>query len=670
MKKIKYQINELRKKISKYNYFYHTLDNPIVSDTEYDYLLNQLYNLESKYKEFITPDSPTQKIGANLLDRFKKVTHFFPMLSLENTFDLHGYLKFENRIKKFFITNAIIEFCCELKIDGIAVSLIYEEGILIRAATRGDGYFGENITSNVKTIKSIPTKLKGSNIPKRLEIRGEIFMLKSDFSNLNFQSFQGKKKYFSNPRNAAAGSLRQIDSKITAKRKLQFVCHGFHFFEKTKIFKTHYDVLIQCKNWGIPINAEISIFSNYSEILKFYKKFEKKRLLFDFDIDGIVIKVNSLYFQKKLGSNNKSPKWAIAFKYFTKEEITKLNDIKFEVGRTGIITPVAYFNPVYISGVMIKKASLYNKNEIDRLNLHFNDYITIQRSGDVIPKIINVINNKRLQNAKKIIFPVCCPICNSELLKNRKDKIIRCPSGLRCNAQKKKIFCHFFSKNALNATGLGPEIINELIQKKIVSNLVDFFYLTQDHFKNIENIREKKSIKIIKTIYESKKTTMHRFIYALGILSVGEVIAEKLSNYFNTVNNLINASTKELESIDGIGKVVANNIFTYFNILENRQLVEKLTQILNIKKYNQVSYYLNSISNKNVVITGIFQKYSRNQLKEVLIKLGARVSSKVSKKTELLIFGEKFGNKFFEANKLNIKMIDEKEFNFLINNIN
>ncbi|QCI16907.1 NAD-dependent DNA ligase LigA [Buchnera aphidicola (Aphis helianthi)] len=672
MKKIQYQINKLREKILKYDYFYHTLDKPIISDPEYDYLLNQLYNLELKYKELITPDSPTQKIGSNLLDKFKKIRHFFPMLSLENTFDLNGYLKFENRIKKVFITDSKIDFCCELKIDGIAVSLIYEEGILIRAATRGDGYFGENITQNVKTIKSIPLKLKGLNIPKRLEIRGEVFMLKSDFSDLNIQSCSDKKKYFSNPRNAAAGSLRQIDSKITAKRKLMFFCHGFNFFKETKFFKTHYETLIHFKNWGIPINKEILICSSHLEIFNFYKKFEKNRLLFNFDVDGIVIKVNSLYYQKKLGSNNKSPRWAIAFKYFPKEEITKLNDVKFEVGRTGVITPVAYFNPVCISGVIIKKASLYNRQVMNKLNLHFNDYITIQRSGDVIPKIINVIKNKRLKNTKKIVFPIYCPVCNSKLLIHEKGKTIRCLAGLMCNAQKKKLFCHFFSKYGLNANGLGPKIINKLIQKKIVLNLIDFFYLKEDQLKTIENIGKKKSAKIIKIIYLSKRTTINRFICAIGIFSVGEVIAEKLSNYFHIVNNLINSSKEELESIDGIGSVVAHNIFNYFSIPENKRLVEELTEVLNILPYNQniINDKIPSIFNKNIVITGIFRNYSRNELQEILINLGARVSNKVSKKTELLIFGEKFGRKFLEANKLNIKMMNEEDFILLMKNMN
>lgn len=670
MKKVKYQIDKLRKKILKYDYFYHTLDQPIISDLEYDYLLNQLYDLESKNKEFITADSPTQKIGANLLDKFKKVTHFFPMLSLENTFDLNGYLKFEKRIKKTFI-KSMVDFCCELKIDGIAVSLIYESGHLIRAATRGDGYFGENITQNIKTIKSIPIKLKGLNIPKRLEIRGEVFMLKSDFVKLNNYDLKSKKKYFSNPRNAAAGSLRHMNSNITAERKLMFFCHGFNLFEEIKFLKTHYEVLIQLKNWGIPINKEMFICSNHLEILDFYKTFEKNRLLFDFDIDGIVIKVNSLDLQKKLGSNNKSPRWAIAFKYVPKEELTQLNNVTFSVGRTGTITPVAHFNPVYISGVLIKKASLYNNSEINKLNLHFNDYIIVRRSGDVIPKIVNVIQSKRLKNAKKILFPTHCPVCHSTLLLNQEEKIIRCLSGLICDAQKQKIFCHFFSKNALNANGLGPQVINKLIQKKIVLNIIDFFYLTENQLKQIEKIGKKKSIKIIKSIIHSKKTTMNRFLYALGIFSVGEIIAQKLSNYFKSFDNLINASKHDLESIDGIGKVVASNIFNYFSISKNRKLVQKLIETLNIAPYhsNLVDHKIASIFNKNIVITGVFKNYSRNTLKEILLNLGARISNGISKKTELLIFGENVGSKFLYAKKLNIQMINEEELNFLINNV-
>ncbi|CAL4318609.1 DNA ligase [Buchnera aphidicola (Protaphis terricola)] len=667
MKKIKYQINKLRKKILKYDYFYHTLDQPIISDAEYDFLLNKLYNLELKNKKLFNFNSPTQKVGSYLLSKFKKSEHFSPMLSLENIFDLNGYLKFENRIKKY-IVNSTIDFCCELKIDGIAVNLIYEEGNLIRASTRGDGYFGENITNNIKEIQSIPLKLKGLNIPKRLEIRGEIFMLKSDFIKLNKKYFINKKKYFSNPRNAAAGSLRQINSKVTAKRHLMFFCHGFNFFKDMESCQTHYEALLICERWGLPINKKILITSNSSEIFNFYKKFEKKRLLLDFDIDGIVIKVNSIYLQKKIGVNNKWPKWAIAFKYFPKEEITRLNYVKFQVGRTGLITPVAYFDPVCISGVIIRKASLYNKKEIKKLNLHENDYVLIRRSGDVIPKIVNVILEKRLKNSKKISFPKFCPICDSNLSVNQQDNVIRCFSGLLCEAQKKKFFNHFFSKNALNASGLGPKIINKLVENKIVLNLIDFFFLKIEQLKNIDKIGEKKSYNIIETISKSKKTTIKRFIYALGIFSVGELISEKLANYFNLINNIIYASEKELASINGVGKIIANNIFNYFSILENRKLIKDLLRVLYIlpNKNNLINYKTSIFLNKNVVITGIFNSYSRKKMKEILKNLGANINSKVSKKTELLIYGKKYGRKFLDAKKTNIKMINEKEFDLLI----
>jgi DNA ligase (NAD+) len=468
MKSVKKKIDELREKILKYDYFYHSLDQPIISDAEYDYLLNQLYSLELKNKEFITSDSTTQRVGSNLIEKFKKVVHFSPMLSLENTFDINGFLEFENRIKKNFDKSQLINFCCELKIDGIAVSLIYEKGILVRAATRGDGYIGENITDNIKTIKSIPLELKGTSIPRRLEVRGEVFMLKSDFLELNKTLFLDKKKCFSNPRNAAAGSLRQINPKVTAKRKLIFFCHGYGFFEGIECLRSHYQRLIHFSTWGLPINQEMLICKNHVEVFNFYKKIEGKRCFFNFDIDGIVIKIDSVELQKKLGSNNKFPRWAIAFKFPSKEKVTKLRDVKFQVGRTGIITPVAYFDPVCISGVTIKKASLYNKNTIEKLNLHIDDFISICRSGDVIPKIVSVIKKKDFENQKKIIFPLFCPVCNSRLMENKEDKIIRCHAGLTCNAQKKKALHHFFSKNALNIPGLGPKIINELIKKKLL----------------------------------------------------------------------------------------------------------------------------------------------------------------------------------------------------------
>ncbi|WP_295163888.1 NAD-dependent DNA ligase LigA [uncultured Buchnera sp.] len=667
MKLIKEKIDKLRKKILKYDYFYHSLDQPIVSDAEYDYLLSQLYNLELKNKEFITVDSPTQRVGSNLIEKFKKIVHFSPMLSLENTFDLNGFLDFENRVKKFFDKNQLINFCCELKIDGIAVSLIYEKGILVRAATRGDGYIGENITDNIRTIKSVPLELKGVSIPKRLEVRGEVFMLKSDFLELNKKLYISKKKSFSNPRNAAAGSLRQINSKITAKRKLIFVCHGYGLFKGMECFKSHYERLMQFSKWGLPINHEMLICKNHVEIFNFYKKIEERRYFFNFNIDGIVIKIDSVELQNKLGSNNKFPRWAIAFKFISKEEITKLRDVKFQVGRTGIITPVAYFDPVCISGAIIRKASLYNKNSIEKLNLHINDSILIRRSGDVIPKIISVIKENCFKNQKKILFPIFCPVCNSRLIENKEDKIIRCHNGLTCNAQKKKALHHFFSKNALNITGLGPKIISELIKKKIVTNPIDIFYLTKSQLQQLDKIKEKKSLNIINAILKTKKISLKRLIFALGIPSVGEVIARKIVINFKTLDRIINATILDLESVNGIGKEIATNIFNYFSIFSNRELVTRFSDKIYFFESNEMNLKNKNFFNKRIVLTGKFVSFSRSELAEILIELGAKLSNSISKNTDLLIYGKKSGSsKIFKATELKIKTINETELNLLI----
>ncbi|QCI15764.1 NAD-dependent DNA ligase LigA [Buchnera aphidicola] len=669
MTSIKKKIDKLRKHILQYEYFYHVLNQSIVSDAEYDYLLNQLYNLELQHQELITSDSPTQKIGINLLNKFKKIKHFFPMLSLENTFDFNGYLNFEKRIKKFSIIQEQ-SFCCELKFDGIAISIIYEEGILMRAGTRGDGYIGENITPNVKMIKSIPLKLKGSCIPKRLEVRGEVFMMKSDFLRLNEKSTINTNKIFSNPRNAAAGSLRHIDPKITAQRKLIFSCYSCYILDETqKELNTHYLQLMQCIKWGLPVNEELIVCSSSQEVLNFYKKFEKIRSKLDFDIDGIVIKVNSISLQNQLGSNTKSPRWAIAFKFFSAERITKLNNVKFEVGRTGVITPVAYFDPVNISGVIIKKASLHNKNEIEKLNLHVNDSVIICRSGDVIPKLLSVIKATQSIHAKKIVFPKYCPICKTKLLENPEEKIVRCHAGLTCDAQKKKFLHHFFSKKSLNVNGLGPKIINQLITKNYVKNPIDFFYLKSSDLMKLKNINYKKSIRIINSINKCKKTTFKSFIYALGIPNVGETVSNKIACHFVKLDELIHADFFQLNNIEGIGRVISKNIVNYFSISSNYNMIIKLVQQVGIF-WNEseviVQHKSTYFLGKKVVLTGVFNSFSRQKLIFILTNLGAKILNNISRNTDFLIYGKKIGSKFYKAQELNIKIINEEKLKLLI----
>lgn len=671
MTSVKIKINQLKKILLKYEYFYHALNQPIVSDAEYDYLLEQLYNLELENKDLITADSPTQKVGTKLLDKFKKTKHFFPMLSLENTFDIHGYINFVKRIKKNNFLNKKNFFCCELKIDGIAISIIYEKGILVRAVTRGDGFIGENVTGNVKMIKSIPGRLHGNNIPERVEIRGEIFMLKSDFINFNKKYKKNKSQYFSNPRNAAAGLLRHINHQITLQRKLMFSCYRCIFFpDFPQKINTHYERLIQCSNWGIPISTEIILCSSDKEVLCFYKKYEKKRTKLDFDTDGIVIKVNSIDLQNKLGCNQKFPRWAIAFKFVSVEKITLLQDVHFQVGRTGAITPVAYFDPICISGVIIRKASLYNKYEIERLDLYINDSIVVCRSGDVIPKVLKVIKVLRDQFAKKIVFPEYCPVCKTKLLENKEEKIIRCNAGWICSAQKKRALEHFFSKKSLNAIGFGPKIINQLIDKEYITNPVDVFYLKNIDLVTLKNMGNKKSLNIIRAINNCKKTTFKSFIFALGIPNVGEVIAEKIANYFIDLKQLMNADILELNSISGIGRSISNNIYNYFSLSSNCEMIDVLINKVGIcwknQKISKKNIKNNFFHNKKVVITGILRYISRIELSQLLIQLGAQVSNYVSKKTDILICGKNFGTKLFQAKKLSILVIYEYDLYRLI----
>ncbi|CAL4318430.1 NAD-dependent DNA ligase LigA [Buchnera aphidicola] len=670
MKSIKKKIAILRKKILKYEYFYHTLDQSIISDVEYDYLFNRLYHLESQNPELITSDSPTQKIGSHRINKFKKIVHFSPMLSLENTFSLYGYLNFQKKIKSFKHCLREISFCCELKLDGVALSIVYEEGELIQAGTRGDGYIGENVTDNVRMIKSIPIKLKGYNIPKRLEIRGEIIILKSDFIELNNQLKINNKKIFSNPRNAAAGSLRQINPIITAQRKLLFFCHGYNFFNELDDISSHYHRLKKCQEWGFLIKEEMLLCYTSAEVYNFYKNLQEKRCLLDFHIDGIVVKVDSIPLQNKLGFNTKFPRWAIAFKFPSEEHITRLIKIKFQVGRTGVITPVGYLEPIQISGVIVKKASLYNENEINRLNIHINDFVIVCRSGDVIPKIIGVLEERRLHDAEKIFFPIFCPACKSKLIKNKEEPIIRCHSGFTCHAQKQKMIHHFFSKSALNVMGLGPEIIKKLIKNNIIQNINSVFFLTSLQLQQIDNIKEKKSISIINAIINCKKTTFSRFIYALSIPHVGKMVSNNIAAYFKTAQKLLDTNILELSIIPGVGKIIANSIFCYISSPSNRRIIMELTNNIGIfwDKEEISSKILKKtlFFNKRIVLTGTFIHYSRKQCINILVGLGAKISNTVSKNTDFLIYGNKVGSKYSNALRLKVEVINEEKFLMLI----
>ncbi|WMY96665.1 MAG: NAD-dependent DNA ligase LigA [Arsenophonus sp.] len=661
------KIKILKEQLRHHAYNYHVLAQPIISDKKYDKMMEELKQLEFLYPEFISSDSPTQCVGALPLRSFKKVHHKIPMLSLDNVFDKKNYLVFHNRVQSYLKNNIELSFCCEPKLDGVAVSLIYKNGKLIQAATRGDGKIGENITDNIRKIASIPMHLKGDNIPKFIEVRGEVFMTHKSFQKLN-QEEECHKKRFSNPRNAAAGSLRHLDASVTAKRLLHFFCYSFSTFLGNLSLKSQYESLIQLKRWGLPISDKIKFCKNSQEVLEYYNQMLNIRLDLGFDIDGIVIKVDSFTLQKKIGFISRAPRWAIAFKFPSQEEMTVLNDVQFEVGRTGIITPIARLEPVEISGVIITNATLHNSDEIKRLNIRIGDTVVIRRAGDVIPKIINVITSCRPINTKKIIFPVFCPVCGSNLKRIKGQVRIRCTSGLICSAQRKRTLRHFVSCSAMNIRGIGEKIINQLVDKDYINTVVDLYYLNFEILSKLTRIGLKSQRNLINSLHKSKRTTLARFIYALGIQEVGLVTADRLADYYNSLDLIMKADMESLKKVQDVGEIVARNIINFFHEKKNRNIVDDLVYKIGInfslkklKKTKIIKKENINFLGKKVVLTGKFVLLRREQLKNKLIFFGAKVMENVSKKTDFLIFGKDYGSKFKQADNLGIKILNESE---------
>lgn len=531
MKSAKKLIAKLTKQIKYHSYLYHTLNNPKISDFEFDNMMKKLIILEKKYPKLVLKNSPTNQIGSKTLNIFKSIIHKTPMLSLENIFTKKDFIKFYKKIYKQIKINEKIKFCCEPKIDGLAVNLFYKNGILIKAATRGNGKIGEDITKNILTIKTIPQTLCGNDIPKFIEIRGEVFITHKNFEKINKKSIRNKEKIFSNPRNAASGSLRQINPLISKKRLLSFFCYGFGKITGNKISRDQYSYLRKFKNWGLPISDNIAVYDDIKDILKFYDKMKTSNI--GLDIDGIVIKINSIKHQNKLGCTSNFPKWAIAFKFPSQKKITKLINVDFQVGRTGIITPIAILEPVNISGVIIKKSTLHNFKEIKRLNVKINDYVVICRSGNVIPKIISTEKSQISNNNKNIQIPKLCPSCKSILQYNKNKTLIYCTNNLNCIAQKKEKIRHFVSRDAMNIKGFGKNIIDKLVNTGHLNTIVDIFKLDVNTLIKIEKIGLKNSKNIINSINNSKKTTLSRFIYSLGIPEIGVETSKKIANNYN-----------------------------------------------------------------------------------------------------------------------------------------
>ena len=667
------QISILRDLIRHHEYCYYVLDAPEIPDVEYDKLIKQLQNLELAHPELITPDSPTQRVGGAPLSQFSSIRHQLPMLSLDNVFDESSFIAFNKRIKDRLELdeNQAVEYCCELKLDGLAVSLLYENGQLIQAATRGDGTTGEDITANVRTIKTIPLILQGENIPSRLEVRGEVFMTHKGFAKLNAEAEKRNEKIFANPRNAAAGSLRQLDPKITAKRPLTFFCYGVGINEGAELPNTHYARLMQFKAWGLPVSDKVKIRHGAQEALDYFKQIGDQRMSLDFDIDGVVIKVNSIAEQEQLGFVARAPRWATAFKFPAQEEVTKLNKVDFQVGRTGAITPVARLEPVSVAGVIVSNATLHNSDEIIRLGIREGDYVTVRRAGDVIPQIVAVIKDRRPADTKEIIFPTHCPICGSIIVRDEGQAISRCAGGLICQAQRKEALKHFVSRRAMNVEGLGDKIIEQLVDKEYVKTPADLYKLTVPILCSLDKVGEKLANNLMSALNKSKNTSLNRFIFALGIPNVGEVTAENLVNQLGNLTAIENASLEQLQLVNDIGAVIAESIIDFFQEPHNRTVIDQLISEEIGIHWPDVEVQLlttdSPFSDKTVVLTGTLSILTRDEAKAKLKQLGAKVTGSVSKKTNLVIAGEAAGSKLTKAQELGIKVIDEQELINLLN---
>ena len=663
MESIIQQINQLRTSLRHHEHLYHVLDAPEIPDAEYDRLMQQLRSLEAQHPELITHDSPTQRVGAAPLDAFEQVRHEVPMLSLDNVFDEDSYLAFDKRVHDRLKRAEPLTFCCELKLDGLAVSLLYENGELVRAATRGDGTTGENITANVRTIRAIPLRLHGENIPQRVEVRGEVFMPQAGFEQLNEEARRKGGKIFANPRNAAAGSLRQLDPRITAKRPLMFFCYGVGLLDGGDLPRSHIQRLMQFKAWGLPVSNRVKLCTGSDEVIAFYRQVEQDRASLGFDIDGVVIKVDSLDLQEQLGFVARAPRWATAFKFQAQEQITQVRDVEFQVGRTGAITPVARLEPVQVAGVIVSNATLHNADEIERLGIRIGDTVIIRRAGDVIPQVVGVVMEQRPQDTKEIVFPEHCPVCGSDIERVEGEAVARCTGGLFCAAQRKEALKHFVSRRALDVDGMGDKIIEQLVEKQYVENPADLFELTAGKLTGLDRMGPKSAQNLITALEKAKQTTFARFLYALGIREVGEATAANLAAHFCNLENLRAADIDALKSVPDVGEVVARHVRNFLSEEHNQKVIAALEKVISWPEPQQIiAEEIDSpFAGKTVVLTGSLTILSRDEAKDRLAALGAKVSGSVSKKTDLVIAGEAAGSKLAKAQELGITVIDEAE---------
>ena len=664
----KTRVQQLRMDINLHNQRYYQLDAPQISDFDYDLLMRELQDIEAAYPELITPDSPTQRVGSAPLSVFQQVEHRVPMLSLDNAFGLEEFTLFDNRVRKKLQDERDVEYIVEPKLDGLAISLLYKDGRLIQAATRGDGKTGEDVTENVKTIGAIPLLLSGDDYPPELEIRGEVFMPLSGFKLINQQATKNGTKLFANPRNAAAGSLRQLDSKITSQRPLAFYVYGVGYCDGIVMPETLNGLFSLLQAWGLPVCDQITTATGVSQCDAAYHALLNIRSRLPYEIDGVVHKVNAFSLQETLGFVSRAPRWAIARKFPAQEKTTTVLGIDVQVGRTGALTPVARLKPVFVGGVTVTNVTLHNEEEIHRKDVRVGDTVIVRRAGDVIPEIVSTVLDKRPDKTVIFTLPAVCPVCQSELDRIDGETIVRCSGGLFCRAQSKEAIKHFASRKAMDVDGLGDKIVDQLVEQSMISTPADLYALTLEQLAALERMAEKSANNLLGALQKSLSTTFPRFLYALGIREVGEVTATSLAEHFCTLGNLMNANEEELLKVGDVGPIVAKHISVFFRQQHNLDVIQTLLDRgVNWPEVIAVSHQGSILADKVVVVTGSLQEMTRDQAKEKLRALGAKVTNSVSKKTDFLLVGESPGSKLSKAESLGVKVINEQEFIELTN---
>ncbi len=658
----KKRIVELRTQIDHHNYRYHVLDDPEITDAAYDKLMRELIELEAKHPELISGDSPTQRVGATPVGGFSEVLHTIPMLSLDNGFEDADVENFDRRVREKLEYEGEVEYSAEPKLDGLAISLRYEKGVLVRGATRGDGVHGEDVTHNVRTIQAVPLTLRGK-APPLLEVRGEVFMQLKGFREMNARALEKGEKQFVNPRNAAAGTLRQLDPRLTASRPLDIFFYALGEYSGWTLPATHSEVLQQLREWGLKTSPIIEVVNGVAGCLKFYRALGKKRDKLPYEIDGVVYKVNKLAWQRELGFVSRAPRWALAHKFPAQEVSTQVREIEFQVGRTGALTPVARLEPVFVGGVTVSNATLHNMDELQRKDVRVGDTVILRRAGDVIPEIVKVVERERPKDARVVKLPKKCPVCGSEVMRAEGEAVVRCSGGLFCPAQRKEALRHFASRRAMDITGFGDKLIDQLVEQGEVKTPADLYSLTAEKLTDLERLGDKSAANLVKALDKSRHTTLQRFLYALGIRDVGESTALALAQHFGSVEALEHATETEIQEVQDVGPVVASHVHTFFAQSHNREVIEGLIKsgVTWPKIDRKKAAADGPFTGKTFVITGTLPTLTRDEAKQRIVDAGGKVSESVSKKTAYVVAGSEAGSKLTKAQELGVSLLSESE---------